>query len=99
MLSAFQIPPPTAIRSVTHVISIPTLRPLTRTFLSAGNIWRDSFLKLSVGNASSSFRQRDSTRGETESALGPPPISASLPRFILRYPLRAPRGLPPRTPR
>jgi hypothetical protein len=36
MFSAVQIPPPTPIRSVTHVMSIPILSRVTRTFLTAG---------------------------------------------------------------
>jgi hypothetical protein len=51
ILSAFQIPPPTAIRSVTHVISIPTLRPMTRTARPAEIFSGNSPARLPAGIA------------------------------------------------
>jgi hypothetical protein len=81
MLSADQIPPPTAIRSVTHVISIPILR--NARCLTFPGVFREH--PLNREPFSSSFSLRDPTRGEIDN----PHVSVELqlPGFILRYPL------------
>lgn len=89
IFSAVQIPPPTAIRSVTHVMSIPILRRAARTFLSAGLLGENQ----STENAFAAIAFRvflpDPTRGEIAKRIGTTrlfPIVASVhftasPRF------------------
>src|SRR5580700_10317544 len=82
MFSADQIPPPTAIRSVTHVIiSIPNLRSAPcRKFPPVFRGYPPNRKPFSR-----SLFFRDPTRGETDNALVS--VELQLPRFILRYPL------------
>src|ERR1700689_5244939 len=95
IFSAVQIPPPTAIRSVTHVISIRIRLRLTRTFLFSAFLFRERLLRkglsrkieprtiASAQTAGNAFLLSDSTRGEIDNAPGFP----SRLRFILRHPL------------
>jgi hypothetical protein len=96
MFSGVQIPPPTPIRSVTHVTSIPILSRVTRTFLPAGFFPEVPLPGCAAASAGRSLAPFVSNRGEIESPGARTRASVSWLRFILRYPprLRGLRGEP-----
>lgn len=72
MFSGVQIPPPTPIRSVTHVTSIPILSRVTRTFLPAGFFPQVLLPRCAAASAARSLAPFVSNRSGIENpGLGP----------------------------